>query len=411
MNLFSLAFYRLIRNPWRSFRELAGIGLVCALLMVWSSLTGGFANTIYQMATRLILGHMQVHHPDFLASGSIYDAFSFTETQAQALRKQHILHSYRLYQYALASNERATKGARVVGLDPSLESLTTDLTTHLEQGHFLTSTDRKEAVLGYELAKSLGLGVNAELIVLGTAADGSLASEVFTIVGILKPISQVIDQRYVYIGSQVFRELFAWPDKIHELVMVTASEGHHYVEPDRDAIVPLFPDARVETWRQLNPRLAKVLQLLSFSVLITLLLIFIALGMLLLNLKLMTTFDRSREYGVMLALGLHPWQMVLLVIYEALILAVAANLFGACLGIPLAFCFEKYGLSFRFMVDHLAYSTLVLDPVLHAIVGWKEIVIPQVFLLVTLPLAALYPSILAARIQPTQAIQGKGSGL
>lgn len=409
MNLFNLARYRLTRDPRRNFLQAMGIGIVCALLIVWSTLSGGFSNTIYQMATRLMLGHMQVHHPRFQVSESIYDWMPFSPEQASALHAQDYAYSYRLYQYALSSHGEATKGTRIIGLDPALEKETTDLPEHLHSGHFLVSA--KEAVLGYHLAETLKVTIGDEIVVLGTAADGSLASEIFLVAGILKPITAVTDQRSVYIDAAAFRELFTFPRGVHELVLRAKAAGRKYVEPQPQALAPLFPEVRVQSWRQLNPQLAKVLDLLSYTIYITLALVFIALGMLLLNLKLMSTFDRSREYGVMLALGMHPRQVIRLVLWEALWLAVLSGAIALILGLPLAWWTAQHGIDFGFMIEHLAYSTLVLEPVLYGILGWKEVIAPLAFLFFTLPLAAFYPAMIAARIQPTEAIQGKGSGL
>lgn len=411
MNLRQLALYRLTRDPRRNLQQAAGIGLVCALLIVWASLSGGFANTMYQMATRLLLGHMQVHHADYLVSESIYDTFSFGPQLEKQLQERKFAYTYRLYQYALGSHAQATKGTRVIGLDPTLEAQTSDLPKHLKEGRFVGASALKEAVIGFHLAQTLGLGLGQELVILGTAADGSLASEIFEVVGILKPVSSVIDHRSVYIHAQAFRELFTLDEGIHELVLSSLAEGRHYVEPRPQELSALFPDAEVKSWRQLHPHLSKVLDLLSYTVYISLFFVFIALGMLLLNLKLMTTFDRSREYGVMLALGMHPRQLIRLVVWEAIWLALISALFALALGLPLGFWVESRGLDFSSMYDHLAYSTLVLDPVLYGILGWKEVLAPLLFLFFTLPLAALYPAILASRIQPTEAIQGKGAGL
>jgi ABC-type lipoprotein release transport system permease subunit len=374
-------------------------------------LVAGFSHSIYQIATQLLLGQIQVHHPKFLITESIYDSFRLTPSQEEQLVKYDFFYSYRLYQYALASFGEVTKGAKIIGLDPDLESKTTDLTKHIDQGRFVNSKDAKELVLGHQLAKFLKARPGQDLVILGTGADGAIASDIFTIVGILKPISDLVDERSIYMGSVSFRDLFSFPEGAHELVLAKRSKDGSYQEPQLTGLSELFPDAEVRTWRELRPQLAQVLDLLSFAGVVTVALVFVALCMLVLNLKLMTTFDRSREYGVMLAIGLHPRQLVYLVLLESLCLALAAGLFACLLGIPAAKWIEADGLSFRFFLDNYSFASLVFEPVLYGYFGPRQLFLPLGFLFLSLPLASLYPAILAARLEPREAIHGKGSGL
>ncbi len=411
MNLFHHAFLRVSRDPRRSFFQAAGVGTVCLLLILWGTLSSGFASTIYQMATRLLLGQIQIHHPRFGVTESIYDNFPFSPSQGDELHARKFNYSYRLYQYALVSLDDATKGARIVGIDPKQEAETTDLPQHMSEGTFAFPRDSNEAVIGYHLAEMLKVHIGSEIVVLGTGADGGIASEVYRVTGILKPISQIVDDRYVYIGDLSFRRLFNLSEGIHELILTGVGQGRHYQEPQKGDLDRLFPNADIKTWRETKPQLSQVLDMLKFAGIVTLTLVFIALGMLILNLKLMTVFDRSREYGMMLAIGLHPQQLVRLVLAESFWISILAAVFAVTLALPLGYLAETKGLDFSFLIDHYSYSTLVMEPLLYGEFGVRQVIEPLIFMFLMFPLATLYPAYVASRFQPREAIHGRGAGL
>ncbi len=411
MSILYHGFLRVIRDPRRSVYQAVGVGLVCLLLILWGTLSAGFASTMYQMATRLLLGQIQIHNPRFIITESIYDSFPFSKAQGEEISKRNLSYSFRLYQYALASRGDATKGARIVGLDPELEGATSDLIRHISEGTFLQKADSHQVVLGYHIAEMLKVHPGDEIVVLGTGADGGIASEIFYVKGVLKPISQIVDHRYIYVSEEAFRRLFNFEQGVHEIILTTANQGRHYREPEVGNLPQIFPGTEVKTWRETKPQLSQVLDMLKFAGLVTLTLVFIALGMLILNLKLMTVFDRSREYGVMLAIGLHPRQLIQLVLAESFWVSLLSAAFAIALAIPLGFWLEYKGLDFRFLIDHYAYSTLVMEPLLYGDFGPRQVIEPVVFMLLMYPLASLYPAYVASRFEPREAIQGRGTGL
>ncbi len=428
MRLTFLALRNLSREPKRTANRIIGQALVCCVLIIWSSLAGGFSETIYETATALVLGDAQIHHRDYTRSESIYDRIPFDESHAGKLATLGYAAAPRLYAYALAAQSEGSQGIKIIGVNPAQEARVTRIHGHLGSGTWLAGHPT-EVVLGYQLARTLKLGLGQQIVLLGQAADGSLTNGLFTIAGILKPLSASVDQRAVYMNAPDFRELFAVADGVHELVLkalppaTTTPESKASADAttttttqrtgfapganlDLTPVHAAYPTADVRSWRELKPDLAAILDLLSYTIYFTLTFIYIALGNLLLNIKLMTVLDRTREYGVMRALGMLEVQVVYLVLAEALWLGLFSAVLAAVVAVPIASYLEIYGLDFRFYLDRFAYSGFMLEPILYAKLGLKQVLAPTLFLVIMLPLAALYPAIIAARTSPSAAISG-----
>ncbi len=163
----------------------------------------------------------------------------------------------------------------------------------------------------------------------------------------------------------------------------------------------------VRTWMQAMPEISETIRLYDVSQFITLLIIYAAAALIIMDSQLMALFERTREIGVLRALGMGPVPVGLLVLWETVFLSLISLAAGAAGGALLSstmrdgWDISKAGGSFSF-------SGVVFEPVLRTELSWSSFVQPaQVMLLVAL-LAAVYPVIRAVRITPMAAIRETG---
>jgi ABC-type lipoprotein release transport system permease subunit len=403
MNLALMALRNLRRHPTRMTLKVLGVAATSATMLIWGSLTNGFTHLLHKSATGLELGDFQVHAPGYRASQDIYAALDDVEALVARVRSVGFHASPRLFGFALAAAGDLSAGVRVSGVDPAREATVTRLHRHVVAGSWLDAAHPKGVVLGGMLAKQLGVGPGSELILLGYARDGSLANDIYQVRGVLASVTADVDNRGVYTLDGSFRELFLMPRGAHELAMARVDDGEALAEAGARLAALALP-GELQSWRDLKPFLARTIDLQAISAYFTLAFTYLALGGLILNVTFMTVYERMREYGVMHAVGMTPAQVLTLIVAETGWLAVISAAVALVIGLPIALALQRNGLDFTFIFDRLAFAGMNIEPVLHAVVETKQVLAPIVFLLVLMPLFALYPAVEAARMAPIEAL-------
>src|SRR5262249_50434442 len=154
--------------------------------------------------------------------------------------------------------------------------------------------------------------VGGELVVLTQGADGSLANDLFTVRGILGPIGDATDRAAVLIPLPTARDLLAVPEGVQQLIVRVPTTSHstptkEALAHDEAAVGKLLPGAIVQSWREILPFVATMLDSSAALIYLVFFVIYVAVGILVLNAMLMAVFERIREFGVMKALGTGPW--------------------------------------------------------------------------------------------------------
>jgi ABC-type lipoprotein release transport system permease subunit len=403
MNLALLALRNLRRHPTRTTLKVLGIAATSATMLVWGSLTNGFTHLLHDSATGLELGDFQVHASGYRASQDIYAALDDVEPLLKRASGAGFHVSPRLFGFALAAASELSAGVRVAGVDPAREATVTRLHQHVIAGAWLDAAHQKGVVLGGMLARQLAVGPGSELILLGYARDGSLANDIYQVRGVLASVTADVDNRGVYMLDGTFRELFLMPRGAHELAMARVDDGETLAEAG-GRLAALGLPGEVRSWRELKPFLARTIDLQAITAYFTLAFTYLALGGLILNVTFMTVYDRMREYGVMHAVGMAPAQVLTLIVAETGWLAAISAAVALAFGLPVALTLQRSGIDFSFIIDRLAFAGMNIEPVLHAVVETKQVLAPIIFLLVLMPLFALYPAVEAARMAPIEAL-------
>lgn len=406
MSIARLALKNLRRNPGRTALKAVGLGAATASMLVWGSLTNGFTSALREAATSLELGQAQLHHPRYLKSQSPYDRIQRGDELRSSLVAAGFTAAPRVKASVLVAQGEISAGAEARGVDPEGEATVTKLSHHLAAGHWLDAARPREVVLGKSLARRLNARPGGELVLLGQAFDGSLASEVFQVAGVLKAVNKDLDDRGVFLGLSAFREALRMPDGLHELAVGKASGELTAADLARvKAVAAAVEAVEVKTWRELKPLLARMIALLSVTVYFTMAFTYLALGGLILNTMFMTVYDRMHEYGIMKAVGMLPNELLRLILTEAVALAGLAAVVALALGLPVAWHLATAGLDLSAKVGSGSFAGVNLEPVIFAEPGTLQIAVPLLALLLLTPLFAWYPAREAARLSAKEALE------
>jgi ABC-type lipoprotein release transport system permease subunit len=413
--LLQLAWRNLWRNRRRTFITMAAIAFGYAMLLFVACLMAGLRWQMIQNGTCLVMSQIQIHAPGYYPNRSLQKTLGGSKgTDVRALlasiSADHRVSAVapRVYGYALLSAAHRSAGVELMGVVPDQEPKITTLNAQIAKGSYLTAQLPKGVVIGDKLASTIGIGLNSEVVLLTQAADGSMGNDVYTVVGILHTGLDAVDRGLVLMTLSSLQGLLQLaPARIHEVgIKLNHIEAATVVAAALEARLDKTLPVRAMAWPELAPELANYVQF-NHGVTVVLFFIFFLVAVIgVMNTMLMAVYERTREFGMLMALGMRPFQVIGLILTEAAALGVASLVVGAALAVPLLWYLEVHGLDLGgatgevvsvagVVVGHLWYGRQDFPAYSQAAVG----------LAATALVSALYPAWRAAQLRPSAAMR------
>jgi ABC-type lipoprotein release transport system permease subunit len=402
-----IAWRNLWRHARRSLITAAAMAVGVAFCMAMLAITDGMYAKMFEVMVEQSLGHVQVHDPAFPGKRSMYATMKGAD---ETLARLDALPGTaaatgRLLGFGLLGGERKSTGGQLLGVIPAREAATTPVARRVVAGSWLGEAPAAEIVLGDGIANDLGLGVGDEVVVVTQASDGSLGNALYTIRGIVRTGSVAIDDGSGFVHLDDLRALLVLPDQLHEITLLARDDGA-IAAYQAELKAAVGDAALVRTWWEVSPQTQQLFGMQSISKVILLGLVFTVAGFGVVNTMLMSVFERTRELGVLKAIGMRPGRMVVLVLLESLMLAGVSVVLGLALGGFLDWWLVTRGLDFTAsMKDGMSMGGVTLDPVIRGQVQPAGIAATAGSVFVVAALAALWPALRAARLQPVEAIR------
>ena len=415
IRLLQLAWRNLWRNYKRTFITMAAIAFGYAMLMFVACLMAGLRWQMIENGTRLLLSQIQVHDPGYYPNRPIQKTVGGESgTDVAALLSKITSDprveaaAPRVYGYGMISAADRSYGVELLGIDPARERKVTALHKQMVRGSYLNEGVPKSIAMGDKLAGTIRVRVGSEIVVLTQAADGSMGNDLYTVGGIFHTGLEDMDRSLVLMPVSSLQDLLHLaPGRIHEVgVKLYDIAGAAAVAADLAIQLGKTLSVRVMPWPELAPDLAEYVEF-NRGVTFVLFFIFFLLAVIgIMNTMLMAVFERTREFGMLMALGMRPAQVVALILAEAAGLAGASLILGGAIGAPLLWYLQAHGLDLGgktggvvtiagVVVGRLWYGRQDFPAYAQAAIGLGIIAL----------LSALYPAWRAAHLRPTAAIR------
>ena len=402
MNLLSLALRNVLRNWHRTLVTTLAMAFAGIIMILFAALMEGLMQASERNAVAMNLGDIQIHASGYRDDPDLYTRIEQPEVLLERLHAAGFHASARLYGFGLAASGSTSAGVQLRGIDPRAEAGVTQVHRHLLQGQWLDSAEPDGVVVGRKLARTLGVVTGDEVVIVSQASDGSIADALFRVRGVLKSVGEGVDRAGFYLLDTAFRELMVLPQGAHEIAVLRADRDTD-LDAATAAVAALAPDYETLDWRSLQPVIARILELADAQLVFMLLIVYVAVGMVVLNAMLMSVFERIHEFGVMKAIGVTPWQITALVFMETLVQVSVACLLALGLGWWSAGYFQLNGIDLSGIASAASIGGVALDPVWYARITPDALLLPVGFLLLIALLAVIYPAVKAAVIRPVAA--------
>lgn len=406
MKLLRLAWRNVLRNVRRTLITVVAIAVGLASLVFLWGLIDGMNEQMIENSTSYLSGHIKVHGKGYHDDKQLHRAISDDSAlRAQLLKDSNIKAlSARVEGKALLNNGNKSRGVMVVGVDPENEAKVTTIHKTVTEGRYLRPDDKDGILIGDKMAQILGVKPGQEAVLITQAIDGSIGAGRYRVVGIFDTGIDVIDSNYVFLTLEAARDLYSmWGQATAWAIRLEQRQQSGQVAKALSRT--LGPEYEVLGWRKLLPSVVQAVLFHEAMTYIVLGIMFIVVAVGIANTILMAVMERTREFGIMMALGTSRIQIVGLVILESMLLGIAGIIAGNIAGLGINFYLAGAGLNFEQFTDALE-SMPGLSAIVYPVIRWDHVIELSAIVFFISVLPALYPAWRAASVVPVEAIRG-----
>jgi len=403
---FRLAWRNLWRRKRRTWLTVGAMVFSNILLVFMISLQLGMYEMMISNTLRAQTGHLQVQAPGYKDDHKIRQVVPNIQALAdrfrQGLGTEDI--AVRAAAFGLISSGDRSYGAQITGVEPNHESRVSSLPGLIQEGAFLSDTMAEEIVIGSVLARNLRVGVGDELTFIGSGRDGSFAAAVVTVVGIFESGMPDMDRGFAEVPLGFFQDAFAMEDAGHAVVIM--APGLLQVGATKAQVEALLSDGEdlvVHDWDALLPGLKQAIQadFVSAWFMYGILIILVAFSVL--NTQLMSVLERTKEFGIVMSLGVTPGRLGRLVLLETTLMGIVGMVLGVLLGGALVVWLHFHGFTYpgleemggKFNLPGRIYPTV-------SIIG---LLMGPLIVLGASIVASLYPAVRLHWLEPVAAMR------
>ncbi len=397
------------RNLWRNWRRtaiaLVAIVMGVILLLFFDGLLEGSDQAVFGNAVRLYGGNIQVHAPGFLDKASRYPLLPLDDAGAvvQAARAQpHVVAAARrINTGGMVSSREGAYPVVITGIEPEVEAPLSLQAENIGQGRFLQPGEGDAIVIGRGLAALLKVGVGDRVTLLGSAKNQTVRQRTMTIVGIYNLGMPDAEKIAVLITLPEAQSLYNLRGQATEVAIFLKKVGQE--KEIAPALRAALPNYEVDSWQELRPEIQQTLQTKkASSTFFGVVLVFIAaIGIL--NIMMMAVFERTREMGVLTALGMKGRQVLGLYVLEGTLVGVVGAAIGIAVGLALNLWLAQIGFDISY-ASGMGEISALMGTRIYPSLSMANVINRAVLVLVVSALASLYPAWQASRKEPVEAL-------
>jgi len=401
------------KNVWRNKRRTLitanamGVG-VMALVGIYNYYDA-FHEQVIRNVIRYQNGHLliQAPQPQGIPTKLVTRAHQYEKWVAK--RPEVKAYSSRVVLQGLISSPKGSVNALVTGIEPLREKRVTRFFSNVVQGSFFEAKRyrAKPIVLGKGLSRQLKVEVGSKVVLLTQGMDGSIGNELFEVAGIFLTHSD-FDKNGAFVLKKDATALISAPaDTIHQLAIVLKSEAQ--IPQMKYAFSRTFSkkEALMLSWMEIQRPLMAMIDLNKGANRLLMIIILIVAALGIVNSVLMSVLERTREFGVMMAVGTTRSELYRLIICETMMLSLIGVVLGNALGIALTLYFGKMGFDLRWLTQQtIVIQGAIIDTVTFPVVQWRNSLVVTSFILILSLLVSFLPVRHLSRLEPVKALRG-----
>jgi len=407
MLYFRLGFRNLWRNPVRSLISIAGIAGSVFLCCYLANIKIANHQKMIQNGVEGGPGHLALYHPDWLTEREVDNLIPVAEAIRITDSLKHLSKrtAFRLYIPALAQSPRNSEGVMVMGMELEKEILKHPLLKKkvLIKGTWHSLSGKQDALIGEALAKKLGLDIGKKFVLMVQDKHNEINSQLFRIRGIFQTGLKDMDNNTVILPLNNAQSLLRSENEIHEASILL---NHINDLPEGLKTARSLKDvSSVHPWNEAIPQLLAIISLDRINGMVMAMVLFLIVGIGTVNALCMSVMERTREFGVMRAIGTRQEKISLMILMEGIVLSLIGIASGLFACILLSLYTQKYGIDLSSQIKNIEAGNILLEPIIYSGWNFKAMGWISLTMLGLGVFGSLYPVFLATRISPSEAMR------
>ena len=397
------------RNVWRNKRRtliaLIAISLGLVFLAFMDGAIAGFQQTIYGNAVRLQGGNIQVHAPGYKEKAKRMPLLPLADPEkvvrVSLAQPKVVAASKRINTGGFLSSREATMPVVIIGIEPGNEAPVSLVAKNINQGRYLSAGDEDLVLIGRAMANRLKVSVGDRITLVGRATHEQMRRRTMTVVGIYDLGLPEVEKSLIYISLAEAQSLFNLRNQATEVDIALESVGQ-----EMDAAASLgaaLAGYEVSTWQELNPEMKQSLDVDKQVMNIFGLVVLLIAGVGILNLMLMAVFERTREIGLLAAMGLKRREIMGLFLTEGILIGLLGAIAGFLLGGLVVSVVGRYGIDFSASASMGEMMALLGDK-LYPRLSVDLLIQRSLTVAAIAMVASLYPAWQASKREPAEAL-------
>jgi len=397
------------RNIWRHRRRtviiVLAMGLSLGMMMFYDGLMDGFNNAIAGNAVRVLGGNVQVHAEGYREKVDSNPLLPLTDDMAvveAALAQPNVIAASRRIQTGgLISNHEGAFTMAIIGIDAEAEASVSLIAEHIVDGRYVENTDEDTILIGKGLADALSIKVGDRITMVGSDIHKQNRQRTMTVIGIYDIGIPSMEKATSYISLAEAQNLFGLRDQSTEIQITLKRVGTEAAIVN--ALTPLLPGYEVESWANNYPELGNAVGRKNIVMDIFSVIIVMIAGIGILNLLMMAIYERTREIGLLGAMGLKPREIATTFILEGALIGFVGVIAGIVMGLMINLSLMQVGMDYSQFAGITDYMALISGKV-YPTLGISKLPMRAIIIFVIAALAALVPAIIASRREPSEAL-------
>ena len=403
---FKIAWRNIWRNKLRSsiviiaitiglFGGLAGAGIMKG--MVFDMLNNALENQI---------SDIQIHNPKFKENNEIGYIIKNTPQIISNIKKNKdvVAVCERTKTFGMAATASTGTGVMINGIVPEIETKVTKIHEKLTDSlsHYFASDKKNRIVISEKIAKKLNVKIKSKIVFTFQDFDGNLTGATFKVEGIYKTQNSTFDEQNVFVKKTDLDRLLNMPkNSSHEIAILT----NNYKNTDMviSDIKPKLKNYQVEAWYDIDPYIQMTVSLTDYMLYIFMIIILLALGFAIVNTMLMAILERTKELGMIMAIGMNKGKIFSMIMFETTLLTIVGGVFGILVTMAFTAYFGKVGIDISAVgqgFEALGYST-----VMHPVLELSDYIQVVILVLITGIISSIFPTIRAIKMKPAEAVR------
>jgi ABC-type lipoprotein release transport system permease subunit len=402
IQLYKMAWRDLGRNRRRTFFSMLALAFGVALLLFMASFIAGEMRGAMQSSIKLQSGHLQVRAASYnedktsLAWEDLIENPDALAAQIAA-RPEVQVATPRLYATGIVAAGDTSTGVRVLGIDPA-SAASAPFRDGVVSGDYLTADDRGGLLMGRTLADKLGLAPGDTINLLVNTSNGDVDQQSFVIRGLYSTGTPGYDESTIFLPLAKAQAIARAENHASIIFILLKDQG----QTDAVAAALQAPAYQVKTYIQLNALLSEFEQFANVYMYLFYLIVLGITATVIINTLIMSVFERTREIGILAAMGMRGGRIMAMFFAESSLLAVGGIAMGVVLGSLLSAYVQRYG----FFIGDFGITGILIGERIYTYLTLNDIVTLTILAFVITLLAALYPAWLAAHMEPVEALRG-----